>query len=79
MTKLLTMESLPTKDGLAHARRIPIAHLPLAQSREAANEIYRESLVYQKVDGARKLVAANYVLRRKNRVGTQKPLTAIEI
>ena len=48
-------------------------------SREAANEIYRKSLVYQEVDGARKLVAANYVLRSKDRVGTQKPLTAIEL
>jgi hypothetical protein len=73
------MESLPTKDGLAHARRIPIANLRSHSSREAANEIYRKSLVYQEVDGARKLVAANYVLRSKDRVGTQKPLTAIEI
>lgn len=69
MTKLLMMESLPTKDGLAHARRIPIAHLPLAQFPRSGQE----------VDGARKFVAANYVLRSKNRVGTQKPLTAIEI
>lgn len=48
-------------------------------SREAANEIYGKSLVYQEVDGARKLVAANYVLRSKDCVGTQKSLTAIEL
>jgi len=77
--KLLTMESLPTKDCLAHARRIPIAHLRLAQFPRSGHEIYRKSLVYQEVDGGRKLVATNCVLRSKDRVGTQKPLTAIEI
>jgi hypothetical protein len=31
MRKLLTMESLPTKNGRAHASRVPLAHLSLAQ------------------------------------------------
>jgi hypothetical protein len=31
MTELLTMESLPTEEGLARASRVPITHLSLAQ------------------------------------------------
>jgi len=69
MTNLLTTQWLATKDGLSHAGRVPIALLPLAQFPRRCQE----------VDGARKLVAANYVLRSKKRVGIQKPLTAIEI